>query len=121
MSTVHLHMMELERDGQLGFYPSFAVFPPNYHWVAELVGVLVDDAIQFCLNHCRSADDHIVIQKDTFATVADFLCHVLIILGKLLQVMTKRDVTRIYGATYVLYDDIDGKPVILIHLPSFRQ
>ena len=62
-------MMELERDGQFGFYPSFAIFPPHHHWVAELVGVLVDDAIQFCFNHCRSADNHAIIQERTFQSL----------------------------------------------------
>ena len=74
MSTVHLHMMELEGDGQRSFHPPLTVFPPHHHGVAKLVGILVDDAVQLCLYHCRGADDHTIVQERAFASEGDLLC-----------------------------------------------
>ena len=121
MSAIHLYMMELKRHRERCLQPSFAVFSPHHHGIAKLFGILIDYTIQLSFNHCRCADDHAILQKRTFALFGYFLRQALIIIGKLLQVTTKRDVTRIDGAAHVLYNDIDGKPVKLIHLSIFGQ
>ena len=61
MASVHLNMVELEADGQGGPKAAFAVFPPHQHWVAEQVGVLVYDAVEFRLHHGRGAYHHCVV------------------------------------------------------------
>ena len=51
MSAVHLHVVELEGNGQGCLQPAFVVAAPQHHWIAELVGVLVDDAVEFGGRH----------------------------------------------------------------------
>lgn len=51
VSTVHLNMVELKRDGQCRFQPVLAIFAPHHHRVGEFVGVLVDNAVEFCMHH----------------------------------------------------------------------
>ena len=51
MSAVHLHMVELEGDGQGCPQPTLAVAAPHHHRITELVGVLVDDAVEFSGRH----------------------------------------------------------------------
>lgn len=51
MSAVHLDMMKLEGDRERGLEPSLAVLAPHYHRIAELVCVLVHDAVKLSLHH----------------------------------------------------------------------
>ena len=55
MTAVHLHVVELEGDGERALQPTFAVAAPHHHRIAELVGVLVDDAVEFGGRHRRCA------------------------------------------------------------------
>ena len=80
MSAIHLYMMELKRHRERWLQPSFAAFPPHHHGVAKFVGILIDDTIQLGFNHCRSADDHAILQKRTFALFGYFLRQALIIM-----------------------------------------
>ena len=59
--------MELETDGQSGLEESLAVFAPHHHGVAELVGVLVDDAVEFGGRHRRRANHHRIIYEGALA------------------------------------------------------
>ncbi len=52
MSAVHLNMVELEGDGQGCPQPALAVVAPHHHRITELVGILIDDAVEFRLCHC---------------------------------------------------------------------
>ena len=58
MSAVHLNVVELEGDGQSCLQPAFAVAAPHHHRITELVGVLVDDAVEFGGRHRRRAYHH---------------------------------------------------------------
>ena len=52
MPSIHLNVMKLEGDRECGLEPSFAELAPHYHWIAELVCILIYDAIKLGLYHC---------------------------------------------------------------------
>ena len=52
LSAVHLDMMKLEGDGEHGLEQSFAILAPHHHRIAELICVLVHNAIKFGMHHC---------------------------------------------------------------------
>ena len=74
MASVHLDMMELERYWQRGLEQSLAVLAPHHHWIAELVGVLVDDAVEFRLYHGRCADNHVLVEEGTLTFIRCLCC-----------------------------------------------
>lgn len=65
MTTIHLNMMELEGYWQSGLEQSLSIFAPHHHWIAELISVLVDDAIELRLYHGGCADNHAVTKGRT--------------------------------------------------------
>ncbi len=87
MSAVHLDMVELEGNGQGRFQPAFAVAAPHHHWIAELVGILIDDAVEFGARHCRCAYHHRIIYEGTLAGHAGRLRQNHIVLSELLQII----------------------------------
>ena len=52
MSSVHLDVMKLERNRERSLEASFTILAPHYHWIAELVSVLVNYAVKLSLYHC---------------------------------------------------------------------
>ena len=121
LSTVHLDVMELEGDGERGPQPALAVSSPHHHGVAELVGVLVDDAIQLSLNHGRGADDHAIVRKSAFTPIDGLIRQATIIFCKLMNVVVIWNVARIDGAQNVLDNHVDGEPVVLIQFALLGQ
>ena len=87
MSAVHLNVMELERDGDRGFQPTFAVTAPHHHRIAEQVGILIDDAVEFGGRHRRCAYHHCIIYEGTFAGRAGRLRQSYIVGTELIQVI----------------------------------
>ena len=67
MSAVHLNVVELEGDGQSCLQPAFAVATPHHHRITELVGVLVDDAVEFGGRHRRRAYHHRTVHETALA------------------------------------------------------
>ena len=45
MSTIHLHMVELEGDREGRAPKTLPILPPQHHRIAKQVGVLVHDAV----------------------------------------------------------------------------
>ena len=84
MTTIHLNMMELEGYWQSGLEQSLSIFAPHHHWIAELIIVLVDDAIELRLYHGRCADNHAVIKKSALAFVRCQRCQGQVIAIELL-------------------------------------
>ena len=113
MAAVHLCMMELERDGKGDFSPLLAITAPHHHRIAELISVLVDNAIQFCLYHGRCADNHMVIEKRTLAFSCCVCGQILVIVTKLLQIVGVGNVARVNATPAILHDDVDSKTVVL--------
>ena len=56
MCAIHLDMVELERDRQGRGEPFLTIFPPHHHWITECVSVLINNAVEFSLNHCGSTN-----------------------------------------------------------------
>ena len=113
MASIHLNVMELERYGQSCLEPTFVILAPHYHRIAELISILVDNAVEFRLNHGRCADNHVVFKERTFTFSRCMHCQLLIITIKLLQVIRIRNVARTDITFAILHDDIDGKPIEL--------
>ena len=87
MPAVHLHMVELEGDGQGGPQPAFAVAAPHHHRITELVGVLVDDAVEFGGRHRRCAYHHRIIYEGALAGRAGRLRQNQIVGAELIQII----------------------------------
>ena len=51
MTAIHLNMVELEGDGQGRPQPALVVTAPHHHRITELVGVLIDDAVELGGRH----------------------------------------------------------------------
>ena len=121
MASVHLDMMEWERYGQRGLEQTLAIFAPHHHRIAELVGILVDDAVELGLGHSRGANNHVILQETAFAFTLRLAGQFKIFLIESLQVVGKRDVAGVDAAILVVHDDIDGEPVILKQFAVFWQ
>ena len=87
MSAIHLNMVKLEGNGQGCPQPALAVATPHHHRIAELVGVLVDDAVEFGGSHRRCAYHHRIIYEGALAGRAGRLCQIRIVLAELLQII----------------------------------
>ena len=83
MPTVHLDVMKLKRDWERGLEASFTVLAPHYHRIAELVCVLVHNAVKLSLHHRRSSHYHIIFQKRAFTLFRSLLCKDIVRLNKL--------------------------------------
>ena len=121
MSSVHLNVVKLEGDRQRGLEPSLAIFSPHHHRVAELIGILIHDAIQFCLYYGRCADNHAVFDKTAFTFSRRPLGKLQIIPIELLQIIRKGNITKVNPALPVCNDDINDKLVKAKELSIFRQ
>ena len=87
MSAIHLHMVELEGNGQGCPQPTFAIATPHYHRIAELVGILIEDAVEFGSCHRRCAYHHRIIYERTLTGRAGRLRQNPIVLSELLQII----------------------------------
>ena len=121
MSAVHLCVVELQGDGQGGAEPMLAVSAPHYHRVAELFGVLVDNAVEFGLYHCRRAYNHIVLKERALALRRCLGGEPVIFFGKLVDVGRERYIARVYSALAVVDNDVDGYAVVFIKLALLGQ
>ena len=70
MASIHLNVVELERYWQSGLEQALAVLAPHRHRIAKLFCVLVDDAVEFRLNHGRCADNHVLVEEGARPLVA---------------------------------------------------
>ena len=113
MSAIHLHVVELEGNGQGCPQPTFAVSAPHHHRITELVGVLVDDAVEFGGRHRRRAYHHCIIYEGALAGRAGRLRQICIVLAELLQIICIQDVARADAAFFVVHNHVDGKAVVL--------
>ena len=82
MSTIHLYMMELEGYGEDGLPPVFAIFAPHNHRVTEFIGVLIDDAVEFGLNHGGGAHNHIVFKIRTLGCCRNLVSKFIVCIAK---------------------------------------
>ncbi len=119
--AVHLHMVELERDGQQRLGPAFAIFTPHHHRVEELVGVLIDDAVELGLDHRRGADDHVAVEEYALALRRHLGGQLHVVAVKLLQIFGIWDVARVDASLTVAHHHVDGDLVVLIQLSGLRQ
>ena len=87
MSAVHLHVVELEGDGQACLQPTLAVAAPHHHRITELVGILINDAVEFGGRHRRCAYHHRIIYEGALAGRSGRLCQIRIVLAELLQII----------------------------------
>ena len=118
---VHLYMMELKRNGQAGLKQPFAVFAPHHHWVAPVAGVLVDDAVEFGLDHGRGTDHHIFGEHHALALFGSLGGQLRVIAAELVQVFIHGDVARVDAALFVSHNHIDSQSVISVQPPVFGQ
>ena len=121
MASIHLNVMKLERYGQSGLEQSLTIFAPHHHWIAELIGILVDDAVEFRLYHGRCSDNYMVFKESALAFICCLLGQFRIVAIELLYVIGVRNVAGVDASLAVLYNDVNGKLIIAIQLPIYRQ
>jgi len=121
MASIHLNVMELERYWQRCLEPPFSISGPCQERIIELVAILVDYAVNLCLNKSGRTNNHVVIKERALTFAGSLSGQLLIITIELLQVIRIRDITRVDIAFAVLHDDIDGKPVELEQFSLLRQ
>lgn len=61
MTAIHLHMMKLEGDGERGSEEATAITPPHQHGIAELIRVLIHDAVKLRFYHRRRSHHHHIL------------------------------------------------------------
>ena len=61
MTAIHLYMMILEGDGERGSEEATAITPPHQHGIAELIRVLIHDAIKLRSYHRRRSNYHRIL------------------------------------------------------------
>ncbi len=121
VAAVHLHVVELERDGQLGLEPFFAVFAPHHHRVEELVSVLVADAVELGLDHRGGADNHVAVEEATLALFRHFGGQRDIVAVELLQVVGEGDVAGVDAALAVAHHHVNSDLVVAEELAVLGQ
>ena len=84
MASIHLNVVELERYWQSGLEQALAVLAPHYHRIAELISILVDDAVEFRLYHGRCADNHVLVEEEALTFIRCLLCEHQVIAIELL-------------------------------------
>ena len=121
IAPIHLYMMELEGDGQCRLEPALAIAAPHHHRVAEQIGILIDNAVQFGRHHGRSAYHHRIGQEYALAGPRHLTRQSMVVVHELIQILREGDVARVDAPLPVIHDDIDGQPVITIEGTLFRQ
>ena len=114
-------MVELERNRQQRLEPAFAVLAPHHHRVEELVGVLVDDAVEFGLDHRGGADNHIAVEEAALARLRHLGGQRDVVAVELLQVVGEGDVAGVDAALAVAHHHIDGDLVVAEQLAVLGQ
>ena len=114
-------MVELERYGQRVLEPTFAVFAPHHHRVEELVGVLVDDAVELGLDHRGGADNHVAVEEAALALLRHFGGQRDVVAVKLLQVVGEGNVAGVDAALAVAHHHVDGDLVVAEELAVLGQ
>ena len=74
VATIHLNMMELEWYWQRCLKHPLPILAPHHHRIAELISILVDDAVEFRLYHGRCADNHVLVEEGTFTFIRCLRC-----------------------------------------------
>ena len=74
MSSIHLDMMELKGDRECSLEKAFTILAPHYHWIAELVCVLVHYAVQFGMYHCGRSNYHGILYERAFTLFRGLPC-----------------------------------------------
>ena len=92
MAAVHLHMVELERDGQCRTEQLLAVLAPHHHRVTELVGVLVHNAVELGLYHGRCAHNHIILEERAAALACNLRSQSVVVCSEHGNVLVERNV-----------------------------
>ena len=122
MSSIHLRVVELERNRQFiaeKFSPETA---PNHKRVVENAGIHADSAIDFGVDDGRRADDHAVLgQVPVLTTFCDDFCVLEVIAVECRQVFGIRDVARADFTFAVLDDGIDRNRIVLHELALDRE
>ena len=122
MRSVHLGMMELERNGEIISEPSFPVSAPDDEWIVEDAAVHTNSAINLRIDDSRSADDHALLGKIPVGAGVGYFCRAFqILLVEGLHILVKPDIAGTHFAGTVLNDRINGQSIILNQPVADRQ
>ena len=121
MGTIHLHMMELEGDGQGCSPKASPILSPHHHRIAKQIGVLIHDAVQLRLDHGRGAYHHRLLPERTLTGRCHLGRQLRIVRIELPQIFREQDVARVDAPLPIRHDHIDRQPVITHQLTALRQ
>lgn len=94
MSTVHLRVVELKRDGQSGLEPRLAVTSPDYKRIVEDSAIHPDCTVYIVLSQCRSPDYDAVGDVVILTGLGNLSCQTKIIVIELIEVFAVWNITR---------------------------
>ena len=114
-------MVELERYGQSGLKPSLTISTPYQERIIELATILVYYAFYLCLYKGRCANNHVVVKASALAFISCLLREHKVVAIELLYVIGERNVAGADASLAVLYNDVDGKLVVVVQPPVYRQ
>ena len=121
LTSVHLRMMKLERDGKRGLEPAVPVSAPGEEGIVVDAAVLVDDAVEFGAHHCRRSDECGALVVDGPAGSGRLLRYPVVVAAELLQVGAVGHVAVGDAALCGVNNHIDGQAVELVQFSPLRQ
>ncbi len=121
MGTVHLSVMELERDLEGRPEETAFVARPNEKRIVVDAAVHADCAVDVVLRQSRCAYHHRVGKVVIPACLSHLPCEPQVLLVEGGQILTERNVARTDFALLIRNDGIDGETVELHQLACFGQ
>ena len=122
LETVHLGVVELERDGQSGFEEPSAVFAPCQEGIGEQFGIDTRHTVNLAFRQRRSVNGHVfVAEKMVFVRVVHLTGQPQIVLVEPVNILRIRNIAEVGGTIRCLYNGVDRQTIVLPQMSTGRQ
>ncbi len=122
LKTVHLGVVELERDGQGLFEEPSAVFAPGQERIGEQFGIDTRHTVNLTFRQRRSVNGHVfVAEKMVFVRVVHLTGQPQILLVKLMNVFRKGNIAEVDCTVHGLHNGVDRQTIVLPQMSTGRQ
>jgi len=116
--SVHLSVVELERDGDCCPKKAAAVFSPNHKRIVEDSAVHAHRAVNFRVDYGGSSNHHALRKVVIPASLGNLACQLKVVAVEFLDVVIERHIARAYLAGFVLNNCVHGKRIVLKKLSA---
>ena len=122
LETVHLGVVELERDGQRRFEEPSAVFAPGQERIGEQFGIDTCHTVNLAFRQRRSVNGHIfVAEKMVFVRVVHLTGQPQILFVELMNILRKGNIAEANGAVRCLHNGVDRQTIVQPQMSAGRQ